>query len=61
MVWECGMYKEGVGKFSKFVRYEVGDGSRCGFDMIYGVGSSLWSSLFQNYSLLLDVRMCGWG
>jgi hypothetical protein len=33
---------------------------RCGFGMMYGAGSSNWSSLFWNYLLLLVVRMRGW-
>jgi DNA-directed RNA polymerase subunit N (RpoN/RPB10) len=42
MVWECGnVIRREWEDFSKHVRYEVGDGSKCGFGMMFGVGSNL--------------------
>jgi hypothetical protein len=35
------MFKEGLGIFSKYMRYEVGNGLRCGFGMVFEVESRL--------------------
>jgi hypothetical protein len=51
--WKC--IRRGWEDFPKFVMYEMN--LRCGFGMMYGVGSNPLSSLIKNYSLLLIVRM----